>query len=158
MMPPGTFIRKLRTLRRMTPERRRLLLEAAWSLLGARVWIALVPIDRITRRLGVFVSPTDRRVARCRSGGQPDQAMTAAAIGWAVGRVASLVPFRAVCLQQAMAARAMLRRRGIASVLHFGAVKQGETRLDAHAWLDAAGVPVIGYPLDPALTELGCLV
>jgi hypothetical protein len=68
------------------------------------------------------------------------------------------MPFRALCLQQALAAHAMLRRRGIASVIHFGTARAGQGLADGHAWLDAAGVRVTGYPLDPALTELGCLL
>jgi hypothetical protein len=142
----------------MAAERRWLLVEAAWSLLVARLWIALVPIDRVARRLGIFVPPTDRRVVERRLRHRPGDAAVAAGVGWAVCRTAPLMPFRAICLQQAMAAHAMLRRRGVASVLHFGAARQGQSVLDAHAWLDAAGVPVTGYPLDPGLTELGCLV
>jgi len=57
-----------------------------------------------------------------------------------------------------MAARIMLRRRGIASVMHFGAAKGKENPLDAHAWLDAAGVEVTGYPVAPGFAEIGCFV
>jgi hypothetical protein len=157
-MRPGVLLRKVRTLLHMPPRRRWLLLEAAWSLLIVRLWLASVPVDRVAGRLGVFVPPTDRRVierqARCYAG----DAAIAMAVRWAIERVAPHMPFRAVCLQRAMAAHAMLRRRGVPSVLHFGAAKQREKALDAHAWLDAAGVPVTGYPLDPGLTELGCLV
>ena len=63
------------------------------------------------------------------------------------------MPFRAVCLPQAMAARIMLSRRGIASVLHFGAAKGKEQPIDAHAWLDAAGVEVTGYPVATEIAE-----
>ncbi len=38
-----------------------------------------------------------------------------------------------------MAAHFMLRRRGVASVMHFGAARGQEKRLDAHAWLDCRG-------------------
>ena len=62
-------------------------------------------------------------------------------------RAARHVPFKAVCLPQAMAARVMLKRRGVASVMHFGAARGQEKPLDAHAWLDAAGVEVTGYPV-----------
>ena len=62
-------------------------------------------------------------------------------------RAARYVPFKAVCLPQAMAARVMLKRRGVESVMHFGAAKGTEKPLDAHAWLDAAGVEVTGYPV-----------
>jgi hypothetical protein len=75
-----------------------------------------------------------------------------------VTRGALYVPFKAVCLPQAMAARIMLGRRGVASALHFGAAK-GETKpLDAHAWLDAAGVKVTGYPVALRFAEIACFV
>ncbi|MGC2124057.1 MAG: lasso peptide biosynthesis B2 protein, partial [Xanthobacteraceae bacterium] len=79
-------------------------------------------------------------------------------IGWAVTRAARYVPFRAVCLPQAMAARVMLKRRGVASVMHFGAAKGTEKPLDAHAWLDAAGVEVTGYPVAKNFAEIACFV
>jgi len=68
------------------------------------------------------------------------------------------VPFNAVCLPQAMTARIMLKRRGVGSVLHFGAAKGEQKPLDAHAWLDAAGVEVTGYPVAAKFTEIACFV
>jgi hypothetical protein len=57
-----------------------------------------------------------------------------------------------------MAARMMLARRGIASTMHFGAGRGRDKPLDAHAWLDAAGVEVTGYPLAAGLVEIACFV
>ena len=62
-----------------------------------------------------------------------------------VRRVARHVPFPAVCLPQAMALQWMLRRRGVASRLFFGARrKTQDSGLDFHAWLTAGGECVIG--------------
>jgi hypothetical protein len=52
----------------------------------------------------------------------------------------------------------MLRRRGVASVLHFGAAKGQDRPIDAHAWLDAAGVEVTGYPVAAQFAEIACFV
>ena len=84
-------------------------------------------------------------------------------VGWAVTRAARHVPFNAVCLPQAMAARIMLKRHGVDSVLHFGARigqdKIGQDKpIDAHAWLDAAGVEVTGYPVANTFAEIACFV
>jgi hypothetical protein len=57
-----------------------------------------------------------------------------------------------------MAAHSMLARRGVASVMHFGAAKGQDKPLDTHAWLDAAGVEVTGYPVAKQLTEIACFV
>jgi len=64
----------------------------------------------------------------------------------------------ALCLPQAMAAHRMLTRRGVASVVHFGAAAGLTKSLDAHAWLDAAGVKVTGYPIDESLAEIARFV
>jgi hypothetical protein len=137
---------------------RALLAEAAAYLFAARVKIAALPFRRIAKRLGEFVPPGDARIAERRSPAPADQARVAEQVSWAVTRAANHTPFKAVCLPQAMAAHAMLRRRGIASAMHFGARRSDEKPIDAHAWLDAAGVEVTGYPLDPGMTEIGCFV
>ena len=144
------------TFRSLDHKRLALLAEAAVCLLLARVIVRFVPFSRVAPRLGVFRRPTDSR--------DPSQpapqahARLAAEIGWAVTRAARVVPFRAVCLPQAYAARLMLDRRRISSVLRLGAAKGAEQPLDAHAWLDAAGVRVTGYPSSPGLTEVARFV
>jgi hypothetical protein len=86
------------------------------------------------------------------------QTLIAEEISWAVTRAARYAPFRALCLPQAMAAKLMLERRGIPSALHFGA-RRGQCKpIDLHAWLDAAGVEVAGYPIAKTFTEVGCFV
>lgn len=148
----------LRRFAQIDGRRRALIIEAVLCLLLARLALVLVPFPQLARRLGVFVAPGDARVAQARRQGSRAQMDQAAAVGWAVTRAARYLPFKAVCLPQAMAARLMLKRRGIASVLHFGAGKDGERQLDAHAWLDAAGVEVTGYPVGSGLAEIACFV
>jgi hypothetical protein len=53
------------------------------------------------------------------------------------------LPWRSTCLVQALAARSMLRRRHVATLLHFG-VALDEGRIRAHAWLEAGGGCVCG--------------
>ena len=66
------------------------------------------------------------------------------AVRQAVTIAARNVPWNAVCLPQAMAAKAMLARRGQGSALHLGAARAGEGGLTAHAWLVAGGEIVVG--------------
>jgi hypothetical protein len=138
--------------------RRALLLEAVAGLILARMRLLTRPFRAIARSLGDFVPPADPRVAACRLAAPAEQREIAERVGWAVTRAARHVPFSAVCLPQAMAAHAMLKRRGVASAVHFGAQKGAAKPIDAHAWLDAAGVEVTGYPLDEGLAEIGCFV
>lgn len=138
--------------------RRALAAEAVLRLLAARLALAFLSFPRLARRFGTLVPPTDPRVWRIAIGANPDQIWIAKEIGWAVTRAARYVPFKAVCLPQAMAAHRMLRCRGVASVMHFGAAKGITKPLDAHAWLEAAGVEVTGYPVEERLGEIACFV
>ncbi|MGN6819259.1 MAG: lasso peptide biosynthesis B2 protein [Sphingomonas sp.] len=149
--------RKIGTLAGVGWRRQALVVEASASMLAARLKL-LRPFPRVARRLGEFVPPADPRVAERAAATTPDQAATARAIGWAVKAAAPFMPFRSVCLQQAMAAQMMLRRRGIASVMHFGASPNDQRAIAGHAWLDAAGVKVTGYPIPPEMGKIACFV
>ncbi len=138
--------------------RRMLLAEAVAGLLVARFALIFLPFPRLARYLGTFVPPSDPRVAQAGNDAAMDQSELAEEIGWAVTRAARYVPFNAVCLPQAMAARVMLKRRGVKSVMHFGAARGKDKPLNAHAWLDAAGVEVTGYPVAENFAEIACFV
>ncbi len=141
--------------------RRLLLLEAVVWLALARLALVAMPFRVIARRSGAFIAPGDAAVKDVLGATpSPDEQEVAREVGWAVTRAARYVPFKAVCLPQALAARRMLKRRGIASVLHFGAIPGdgADRRLEAHAWLDTAGVEVTGYPVARNFTEVGCFV
>jgi len=153
----GNIGRKIRTLAGVGWQRQTLVVEASASMLAARL-ILLLPFRRVAPRLGEFVAPTDPRVAERAAATTPDQAAIARTIGWAVRSTAPYMPFRSVCLQQAMAAQAMLRRRGIASVMHFGASPNDQRTIAGHAWLAAAGVKVTGYPIPPDMGKIACFV
>jgi hypothetical protein len=158
MAPLRSIRRRLRRFGELDSRRRGLLAEAVTCLLAARLALIFIPFPRLARRLGAFVPPADPRVAQAGIEIAPDQPRIAEDIGWAVTRAARSVPFGAVCLPQAMAAQVMLRRRGIKSVMHFGAARGREKPLDAHAWLDAAGVEVTGYPVTEKFAEIACFV
>jgi Transglutaminase-like superfamily len=150
--------RLLRRFGQVDARSRALLAEAVACLLAARLALIFIPFPRLARSLGTFVPPTDPRAVEPQTETETGHARLAEEIGWAVTRAARYVPFRAVCLPQAMAARVMLKRRGVASVMHFGAAKGTEKPLDAHAWLDAAGVEVTGYPVAKNFAEIACFV
>jgi hypothetical protein len=149
---------KVERLRMIDWRERALLIEASAQLLAARMRIRILPFRAIAKDLGTFVAPGDPRIAACRAEAPEDQHHAARKIGWAVTRAAAHVPFEAVCLPQAMAAHAMLKRRGIDSAVHFGARRSTDKPIDAHAWLDAAGVEVTGYPVAEGMSELGAFV
>lgn len=156
MAPSRSMHRRLRRFAGIGRRRRALLVEAALWLALARIALLAVPFPMLARRLGDFVPPSDPRTRTAAR--RAEDAALASEIGWAVTRAARSGPFRAVCLPQAMAARVMLGRRGVASVMHFGAARGKEKPLDTHAWLDAAGVEVTGYPVAAGFAEIACFV
>lgn len=152
------FAAKLRSAARMDAASRALAAEACAALIAARV-LSLLPFRMLARQLGGLVPPP-----RARADLVPDPSLGEAQrqairrVRWAIAAVAPFLPLRTLCLQQAIAARAMLRRRGIGSVLHLGVDQSRGDGLKAHAWLDAGGLRVTGYPVDPALAEVGRFV
>lgn len=150
--------RPLRRFAQVGGGRRALVIEAVACLVAARLALFVVPFPRLARRFGRFVTPREADALSMSARPSAQDAAIAAEIGWAVTRSARYMPFKAVCLPQAMAAQIMLKRRGVGSYMHFGAAKGREKPFDAHAWLDAAGVQVTGYPVAEGFAEIGCFV
>ena len=120
---------------RATGPRRMLALEAARELARARGETRR-PGARYARGLALLDGPAAPVEAR-------DQAL-AAEIGAVVAAVAAAAPFRALCLEQALAVRRMLVRRGVPAVLHIGMAQESGGR-DAHAWVTAGDRVVSGH-------------
>jgi hypothetical protein len=134
--------RKLRTIARMPWRERGLVAEAALMLALARLVVLTVPFR--------FVASWLRRApetAIC------DQRLTRA-VGVAVTIAARNVPWNAVCLPQAMAAKIMLARRGCGSALHLGLGFGSDGKMIAHAWLVAGGRIVVGTAGMSGITAL----
>lgn len=123
----------------LTRQRRRLLLEAVVELLRARLRLLPLPGLDWQRALGTRTSspdPPDTTAA-------PDG--PAREVGWAVGVAARFVPWRSVCLPQAIAAQRMLRRRGIHGRAVVGARRSAtEKPIDLHVWVLVDGRPIVG--------------
>lgn len=156
VMSGGHLLRRMRTLMTIGWARQRLVPEAVVALLVARITLLAVPFPKLAARWGVLRPVGDPRLALPMA--SADAVEVARAIGWAVTATASVMPFKAMCIQQAVAARGMLARRGVASLLHYGAGRDEDSALVAHAWLDAAGVKVTGYPIAPGIAEIGAFV
>lgn len=141
----------LRGFWRTGPARRRLALEAALALLRAR-WLTLGPAARFTRALGRLQPDREARPG-ANPVPQPGPAAAAALaearrVSAMVDAVARHLPLRALCLEQAIAIRAMLARRGVPVVVTLGVARTAGGRRSAdraaHAWVDVAGQTVAG--------------
>jgi hypothetical protein len=119
-----------------------LLAEALAALALASAAIALLPF----RRIAAAASARGRRAPHA-------DAETVRRVRGAVQGWARRVPWRAVCFQRGLALHWMLRRRGIRSVLLYGARREGEG-LSAHVWVDVDGETVIGGEEAPSFACL----
>jgi hypothetical protein len=115
--------------------------EALAAAAAASLMIRLLPF----RTVGAYAARLPRR--RRPADGAEVARLRAAVRGW--GRRA---PWRLVCFQQALALQMLLRRRGVASTLHYGIAREEE--LKAHVWLSVAGETVIGGEDAPRFTEI----
>jgi hypothetical protein len=118
--------------RRLRPSDMPMLAEGLAALALASLAIKLLPF----RKVAAAASRPGRRTARPDSG--TVRRVRGAVQGWA-----KRVPWKAVCFQRGLALHWMLRRRGIPSVLLYGARKDGDG-LAAHVWVDVDGETVIG--------------
>jgi hypothetical protein len=73
---------------------------------------------------------------------------------WAVEKWADRVPWRTVCFQKGLALHMMLRRRGIASTLHYGVMQNEARGLTAHVWISESDRIVMGGEIASDYTEL----
>lgn len=123
---------------RRTAHRLRVL-EAAVALTLSSAMLKALPFRLVARLAG--------SAAEALPAGTRTAAPAARAIGHAVEATARRLPWKPVCLPQALAANLMLRRRGQLSRLCLGVRRDGAT-LAAHAWLlagaDGGGGVVCG--------------
>ncbi|HEX8126833.1 MAG TPA: lasso peptide biosynthesis B2 protein [Allosphingosinicella sp.] len=114
-----------------------MLAEALAALALASLAIAVLPF----RRVAAAASARGRGPER--SDPETVRRARSALIGWS-----RRVPWRTVCFQKGLALHWMLRRRGIRSVLLYGARRDGDG-LAAHVWVDVDGETVIGGDESP---------
>jgi hypothetical protein len=109
-------------------------------LFTAGVAVRCLPFRRLSRRFGALgqASPEDAAPASL------DAAQRTA---WAIAAAARGMPWPCKCLEQALAARAMLQSRGVSSTLYIGVettLSADAQALHAHAWLRSGSVIVCG--------------
>lgn len=121
-----------------------LIVESALVLTVASLAIAAVPF----RRIAQWASTAP--VAGC----QPREPSTIRRAGQAIDAWSRRLPWKTVCFQKGLALHWMLRRRGIASRLHYGVDRHAEQGLRAHVWVSVAAENVMGGEM---ADEFACL-
>ena len=79
--------------------------------------------------------------------GSPTGSAAIAQIARVLPSVAAVVPWRADCLVQALAARSWLWRKGVAGTIVLG-VDRNSAGIEPHAWLRVGDTVVTGGPID----------
>ena len=133
------MIRRLAQFVRLPAPERCALVEAMALCTLAGVLIRLVEFRRLAPRLGqhMAVSPAEH---------DETSSPQVASVRWAVEAAARHLPWKPVCLPQAVTAQWMLRRRSIPSTLYLGADPTADYY--AHAWVRAGNTIVAGGPRD----------
>jgi hypothetical protein len=108
----------------------------AWILLHVcRLVILVVPFRKIMGILGVFKQ--DAKAG-------PHSFLGGSAVGFAIKRARRFTLHRSKCYDQALAAKWMLKIRGISSSIYFGVAKDPATGLSAHAWVTIGDQFIVG--------------
>lgn len=128
-----------------------ILLEA-WCLLAlARMLLLLLPFRKLAPLLGKRSSPDNEE--RCNA--LHHTRLTH--ISNAILKAAAYSPWRTQCFEQALAARLMLRCRGLATTVFFGVSKNKKKgHFNAHAWLQCHGLTVTGGKQVEQFTIIAC--
>ena len=116
----------------------KLLLAEATLLLGvSRLALKFTEFKKVAPHLGEHMKKhTDEQTGHCLS--------EAKKVRWAVSIMSKYTPWESKCLVQAMAARIMLKRRGIKSTVYLGVARDEKGEMIAHAWLESCGFILTG--------------
>lgn len=128
----------LRTLVRLQPDERGLVLRTLLVVAAIRVALWILPLQRLQRVIESWNSwehlplsvPNDMPLGR---------------LVWAVRAASRRVP-AASCLTQSLALQCLLTRAGHRSELRIGVTKDAESGFGAHAWVECAGQPLLSGP------------
>jgi len=124
-----------------------LLLEALVLLAVARAAVLLLPFRWVARALGKEAAQTTEQ-------DDPATLRAVCRIRAMVHAVSQNVPWTSKCLDQAIAARIMLRWRRIPATVYFGVKNDEQGQLAAHAWLRSGSVYVTGGALRHRFTVI----
>ena len=125
-----------RSWRRHSWADRRLLFEAALWLGLARLAVRAVPFRRLAPFLG-------KHEVESAVGDVPERSADLRRVAWAVRAASLRLPWRCLCLEQAIAAKMMLRRLGLENTLYLGAARTDDG-MEAHAWLRSGSFILTG--------------
>jgi hypothetical protein len=122
------------------------LAESLVTLAFVSMAIKLAPFRSVVKLLS--------KAGEARPATTPEERTEVIRCRWAVERLAALVPWRTVCFQKGLALHMMLRRRHIASILHYGVMQNEARGLAAHVWISERDRIIMGGEIAADYSEL----
>jgi len=144
------MIRKVKLFFALSPEEKKLFLEA-YILLGLmRVAILMIPFKRITRSLSHSTEIIKQNALT------DEQLHAVKLVGKVIAKAANNTPWESACLAQALTAQRILKKRNIPGVFYLGVKKNAKEKekLEAHAWAQCGETIVTGQKGYKAFTVL----
>lgn len=131
--------------------RRVMLAEACAALLAAQLQVRCLPFRRVAARLGASGAETGHEVTR-------EQQALSREVEWAIAAASRRLRPRPTCLMEAVAAQALLRRRGVAATVYLGVApaRADGRQINAHAWLRCGRRIVTGKAEAGRFRALAC--
>jgi hypothetical protein len=106
--------------------------------------VLFLALAALTLKAASFVAVARWAGGTPRSGELGEHPAQARRVAWAVEAAARRVPWRTACFAEALACHAMLRRRGLASRLYYGARSGGAQPPVAHVWVMSGETALVG--------------
>lgn len=113
------------------------IIEAALYLVMARLAIRALPFERLAWFL--TLAPRQPEI----TGAKRKRVLNE--VQRAIEATVCRLPGQTTCFSRAVAAQAMLRRRGVGATLYYGAATSPERGLAAHVWLQDGEEGVVGH-------------
>ena len=128
---------RARNFLRQPAPRQVLFLEAWMRLAWARMLLRVLTFRQLTR---LFSIPLRKTVL---SSTERDQLRRD--VGWAIEKASDCLPGKTVCFPRGVAAQIMCRKRGIDTMMYYGAVVDPVAGLTAHVWVQDGSCGVVGH-------------
>lgn len=129
--------RKTKTFIKFDNKYKFMLLEA-FILSGIyKMIILIIPSKKMKRYFGTYNCESSENI-------ENENYKIIRKVGCAVKCVSDFTPWESKCLVQALTAQRMLKRRKIFSTVYLGVTKEGDNKINAHAWLRSGRIFVTG--------------
>lgn len=127
---------KINKFLRLTPIEKALLFEAVFTSVVVKLIVLILPLRFYSKYLGI-------QQAESSDIDETNNRHILYIISKSIVRSRKVITWKNRCMVEAITAKKMLKRRGLASTLYFGVSKENQ-KMAAHAWLRCGSVIVTG--------------